>query len=246
VPLWLAVMATLLSSPSEATTVLHHRLDGLVRGSGLIVEGTVMEVMMAPGDEDNVPTTTYRLCDLDLVVGDHTASCLDITVPGGTDDGVRHGGFVGMPELQVGGRYLLFLRKEAPYTSPFVGWWQGVYRIVDGQRGPAVLSHGGHAVRRIAQDGEIETKRDVRIVQTSQGPLTFESDHPAVDVLPAEAASQAISRGAFVEAIQMTATSLMLSGEQAPQRLPQGWTCRTHRRAKVAMPPVETRQEVSP
>jgi len=242
----LLVGGMLSSLSAEATTVLHFGIDELVQESGLIVEGTVLNITTSAGTADRVPTTTYEVCDLDLIVGDYDRSCLDIEVAGGDDEAGGHGHWAGMPTLEVKQRYVLFLLNRQEYTSPFVGWWQGVYQVVDGPRGRAILSNGGYPVQGIEQ-GNIVTRRNIKRVRQPTGMIELVTDEDFEPVDASRAAQQAMTRQDFVDAIQMTATARMLAGRATPERLPDRWTSRNARDwPTVSAPAFPAQQEVTP
>ncbi len=239
-------LSVLSGPPVEATTLLHLNADDLLARAGLVVEGTVREVTVDPGDADNLPTTTFLLCDLAVLVGDPAeVSCLPITVPGATIEG-RTGGFVGMPMLTPNHRYLLFLRRAPLYTSPFVGWWQGVFRVVEGDHGAAILSSSGYPVEDIDEHGEIRTHREGRLVETPTGSLRIVSDEAVTPLDETDAAALSITRDAFAQQLLQRAELLQRSGRPVPDKLPQRWSVRRERRPEVVAPVNLNEMEVQP
>lgn len=230
-----AVMASgVIGGAAEATTIAHLTLDGLVGGAGVVIEGTVAAIEYQYGDEDNIPTTTYHICAVEAIVGAPPRgagpkSCFAIEVPGGPSPDGGGGGYAGMPELQEGARYVLFLRPSDQYTSPFVGWWQGVYQVVEGPTGLAVLSNAGFPVEGLDATGAVKTKRNVRYVPLRDGVAEqFVGGPQRVDTYTA--AGEAISRGAFLDMIQMAVLARQFAGSPIPTALPAQWRCRRSRR----------------
>jgi len=243
----LGVLAAGLSpARADATTVRQMNLDDLVGYSALVVEGTVKSVSYDMGDEKHIPTTSYELCDIDVVVGRHDVSCLMVVAPGGeTEYGWE--GWAGMPTLDEGGRYLLFLNRTRDYLTPFVGWWQGVYRIVQGDDGPAVVSNAGHPVRGVSAEGKIITRRDVQVIPTNAGLLEHVDSSPPTFVSQRQAAREAISRRDFVDALHAVTNSRLLDGATVPDGLPVGWHCRDNPTWAAAEPPIRSQSsEVTP
>ena len=225
------------SSGAEATTVLRLNLDALLGESSVVLEGTVVSVANDEGDLDHVPTTIYEICSLEVIVGEHDQDCRSLRVPGGWR-GEMHSGYSGMPQLTEDERYLFFFTKDTDWNSPFTGWWQGVYHIVDGGNGPAVLSNVGFPVTGLDANGFIKTRRDVRFIQTPLGEAEHASRTTRANPVDKQtAARSAMSRSEFTGLIRATAQAREVWGLRVPQRLPTRWTCRDLSKRAVASPP---------
>lgn len=126
--LCLAILLPL--APADATSYKRLELDDLVRGAGTIAIGTVTERSFreTPDHELIAIWTDVRLEKLTFLKGEVTRS-LSLTLPGGRvgKRGVR---VCGMPELALAGRFLIFLAEGEGGFCPFLGWGQGVYRLV--------------------------------------------------------------------------------------------------------------------
>lgn len=213
------ILIILMSSPSWATSVKHHTLDSLIEGSGLILEGTVFNVEYFEGNEEILPKTSYTVCDIEIIVGSHHSNCLTIDLPGATI-GYKVSGYAGMPNLNLRERYILFLRKNEIYTSPFVGWWQGVYKIVeDEENHKFIQAYEGGLVYFINEKGDIIYEE---ISKHSVIPNYFYNDIDRDEFF--------ISRDTFVDSIQTLATNRFFNSLEIPKGLPSSWKCRLEKR----------------
>ena len=243
-----AIFACVLGTQptAEATTLVRFGLNELVEYSGLIVEGTATRITTTPSSAERPTTTTYEVCDLEIVVGTHDWSCIELEVLGGQDvDGVITG-WSGTPELRVGSRYLLFLLDRQEYDSPFVGWWQGVFRLVDSSKGPSLLSSSGYPVKGI-ENGAVVTRRNVGFLPQPGGMLQTVSDEDFVPVDPRIVVDEAMSRDDFVNAIHMTTSARKKKKKSVPSGLPSKWGFRSPRdieEGESTPPPLP--QEVMP
>jgi hypothetical protein len=87
--------------------------------------------------------TVVRFSVEDAVAGGLPAT-VELTFSGGEVGGIRQR-VDGMPELAVGERYVVMLEpdQDPPLVSPFVGFNQGLYRVVGESRASAVVRDRG-------------------------------------------------------------------------------------------------------
>ena len=90
---------------------------------------------------------------LDIVKGIHQEDEFTVQVMGGpAPDGMRlH--IAGIPTFHLGDRLVVFIVGNETQAVPFVGMWQGVYRVVqDPERGTAVMAdHAGRPLTALSQ-----------------------------------------------------------------------------------------------
>lgn len=125
-------LLALLIVPRETwpTTVIRQSLTSLVQEADIITVGTVSTLTSEWDTERNLPFIYMTLTDLDVMKGKANQS-VTLRMLGGTDpeDGARlH--IAGVPTFTLGERVLLFITGNRHYAVPFVGLWQGVYRVV--------------------------------------------------------------------------------------------------------------------
>lgn len=145
-----------------ATTVLEKDFATLVHGADTIVVGTVTAI--ETDQEREVPFTLVTFAYLEVVKGPHQEDAFTVRVMGGpTPDGLRFH-ISGVPEFHLGDRMVVFVVGNETHAVPFVGMWQGVYRVVrDPETDTEIMAdHAGRPLttlpqrsqRGIVQDGE--------------------------------------------------------------------------------------------
>lgn len=150
----------LIHTPVWATTVLEKSFSDLVQEADTIVVGTVTAIEsggQAP------PRTLITFTDLDVLKGDPQEELTVDVLGGPAPDGMRlH--IAGVPEFHLGDRMVIFVVGNETQAVPFVGMWQGVYRVVrDAETDTEVMAdHAGRPLptlpqrsqRGIVYDGE--------------------------------------------------------------------------------------------
>jgi hypothetical protein len=144
--LWPAMVALLLAAglvlPAGATTMLQLNLEDLVVRAERIYRGTV--VKMEPGSKKigggEIPTVTYTIRVDEAFKGSfevRKGRQMEILTTFGKQPPVTVGksrrlaSFMGMPQMDVGGTYLLFAtRRSAVGLSAPVGLGQGCFRVL--------------------------------------------------------------------------------------------------------------------
>lgn len=162
---------------AQATTIAPLRFDELVQQAGVVVQGTVTDVRvlstgadLPPAEESNVPSSptapisadveggrmlyTEVTLQVDRQIGDPVGPEIRFTLAGGRTEDESFIVF-GMPRFEIGGRYILLLRRDFERTNvPVVGVSQGFFQIV---RDPAtdrdmLLDADGDIVLSIEDD----------------------------------------------------------------------------------------------
>jgi hypothetical protein len=115
-------------TPGFSTTLLPVGLPDLVTESEVIFVGTVAKIESDVGINNRIYTqVTFE--NLQIIKGIHPDSTLVMRLAGGTI-GEYHSKIIGMPEFQVGGKHLIFLRGNQKHLCPIVGWSQGKFNVV--------------------------------------------------------------------------------------------------------------------
>ena len=136
--------------PVWATTVLEKDFTELVQEADTIVVGTVTAIEAA--QEHGTPVTLVTFSDLDILKGDPHQEELTVQVLGGpASDGMRFQ-IVGVPEFHLGDRMVVFIVGNETQAVPFVGMWQGVYRVVQHpDQGNVMADHTGQPLTALPQ-----------------------------------------------------------------------------------------------
>ena len=133
-----------------ATTVLEKDFSALVQEADTIVVGTVTAI--ATEQENETPITLVTFSDLDILKGDPHQEELTVQMLGGpAPDGMRLQ-IAGVPEFHLGDRMVVFVVGNETQAVPFVGMWQGVYRVVqDAEAGDTMATHTGRPLTSLPQ-----------------------------------------------------------------------------------------------
>lgn len=131
----LALLLLAGTLPARALSVVTYSFGELLREADVIAVGTARHARSAWDATGQVIHTYVELTDLDVLKGDVPAAAFELRVPGGVVGDTAQS-YPGMPRLEPGQRYVLFLRGDTRVFIPFVGAHQGVYRVLrdaDGQ-----------------------------------------------------------------------------------------------------------------
>lgn len=110
-----------------ATTVLEKAFPDLVHEADTIVVGTVTAIETA--QEQGTPLTLVTFSDLDILKGTPNQP-LTVEILGGPAPDGRRLHIAGVPTFTLGDRMVVFITGNETQAVPFVGMWQGVYRVV--------------------------------------------------------------------------------------------------------------------
>lgn len=126
--------------PVGATMVASMSTAAQATAADRIFVGTVASVASRPkASHPQWFETVVRFTVEETVAGTVPAS-VELVYSGGEVGGIRQR-IDGMPELTVGERYVVMLEPEQspPLTSPFVGFNQGLYRVVGDARATSIV-----------------------------------------------------------------------------------------------------------
>jgi hypothetical protein len=115
--------------PARALTVVAYAFGELLREADVIVVGTARQTRSAWDATGQVIHTYVELTDLDVLKGGVPAAVFELRLPGGVVGDAAQS-YPGLPQLEPGQRYILFMRGDTRTFVPFVGAYQGVYRVL--------------------------------------------------------------------------------------------------------------------
>ena len=114
----------------EGTTVLEKSLTDLVQEADTVVVGTVSAIEAEWDAASETPFTYVTFTDLDILKGETDQTELILQFLGGPRPDGTVLQIAGVPQFAVGERNVLFVTGNGHHAVPFVGLWQGVYRVV--------------------------------------------------------------------------------------------------------------------
>lgn len=125
--LLLGVMALAIASPLHATRVRRLSRAEIAAQASAVIVVDVLASSARVGDA-NMVWTDYRVRVAEVVRGrQHAGEVLTLPFAGGRAGGLDVG-FDGVPRLEIGRRYLLFLDDAPGRPVPAIGWTQGLFR----------------------------------------------------------------------------------------------------------------------
>lgn len=155
--LWLIVLFLLTAAAgADATVYVPVDFREMVTGSLAIVHGRVVDVTARPvGDRSSV--ATFVTLDVAQPLKGPLAGDVTFRVPGGQVGRYRRI-IVGAPQFSRGDEVIVFLSARGPSVPYLYGLSQGVFRVVRGPGGqavvtpPAVLARGAAPERLVRGD----------------------------------------------------------------------------------------------
>jgi hypothetical protein len=125
---------------ADATTVTSMTAASQASAADRIFVGTVTDVTSRPNANAPKYFETVVRFSLEESVAGSVPATVEVTLSGGEIGGVRQQ-IGGMPEFQVGEHCVVLLEPDQTprLTSPFVGFNQGVYRVIGNDRASAVV-----------------------------------------------------------------------------------------------------------
>ncbi len=112
----------------DALTAIPRTFAELVERADCVLIGTVMQVTTAVGAEGEKIYTYVTLADLEVLKGEVPDTSYVLRVRGGVVD-TQAEVYPGLPQLEAGGRYILFVQGNFRDLFPVVGLHQGVFRV---------------------------------------------------------------------------------------------------------------------
>lgn len=117
-------------SSSMATSVRRLTLAELREQAESVIVGVVTSISTRTSSEGKMVWTDYEIAVQETLAGQERESPTVVSFAGG-QYGSSSIGVVGIPQLEQGERYVLFLLPENNFVSATVGWGQGIFRSVD-------------------------------------------------------------------------------------------------------------------
>jgi hypothetical protein len=159
-----AVVAMLLASSSFAM-VREVSFEELTALSDTTMEVAVVNAYAEWNAEHTAIFTHYVVEPLRQVGGKTRGASFELLFAGGRASDGRQMIVTEVPQLEVGGQYILFLHpREARHASATVGMWQGALRVVrDPQsRATVLVDANGHLIER-SPDGSLHRGRKMNV-----------------------------------------------------------------------------------
>jgi len=123
-------LISMAAFPARALTVVPRDFDQLVTLADTIVIATAGPARSAWSADGRAILTHYTLKDIELIKGEVPSAPFELPLPGGVV-GEEAQFYPGVPRLQPGERYVLFLYdRESAAFLPLVGVHQGLYRVL--------------------------------------------------------------------------------------------------------------------
>ena len=144
--LWAILLAIQLlgaAMNARALSVVELSFDALVQQAEVIVVATVTAKQGVMGADGYTIHTLVRLSDIDVIKGDVPAAEFDLRLPGGVV-GNSAQVYHGVPRLEPGQRYVLFIHGQQHAFIPLAGAFQGAYRVLNDAEGEAHVVRVDH------------------------------------------------------------------------------------------------------
>jgi hypothetical protein len=130
----------LAGAPARATVVQRIAFDDQAVAADRIFVGTVREIEVRPSARAPRYFETIVTFAVDEVVAGAAPTTVSVRLSGGTIGHERQS-IDGMPEFAVGEHYVVMLDADhdPPLVSPFIGFNQGLYRVVADRDGRTLV-----------------------------------------------------------------------------------------------------------
>ena len=150
------VLPDLASPLAHATTVVKMALETVVAEADRIAVCQVIDITPSRDLKNGAPITRVTFEPVEWWKGDSRERTVALEFLGGpVGDGTALV-VAGMPQFEIGNRYVLFWRDGETWANPIVGWHQGSYAVVQGENGDLYVE-------------EPETQAEEIAVHASQG-----------------------------------------------------------------------------
>lgn len=201
-------VCAVVATTAQATIVPLIGLDQMITEAELIVEGTVVDVTSRWSADKTTIYTDVTLDDLQVVHGHVAGPTVTLRFKGGEVDGYRIT-VEGSPSFHPGEREVLFIRGNDRAVSPVVGFFQGRFKVIDGQ----VHDYAGMPVVQIQNDVFVKLR------QQPQEARHDETGQPSPDGLTA--GTPGTGRYSYrTDAAQEEAAALHVPAERAAEAPP--------------------------
>ncbi len=135
-----------------ATSIVEMDLADLTEYAETIFVGTVKKAETVTNEKGTPTHTQYHVAVHRVVKGKVLEKEVSFQLKGGESNGLLLQ-VPGMPQLEEGGKYLLFFSAEKDVYCPILGWWQGKYEIVVDKRSGREILLDGDGRRVTAVEG---------------------------------------------------------------------------------------------
>ena len=158
-----AAILMAMATPVFATALLQMSMDQMTKASTEIVQGTVTGAYTAMSGQTIFTHYTVQVAQRLKGAGNPTT---DVAIPGGSFKGIRQS-FAGVPVLQTGQQYILFLWQGKSGPNQPVGLNQGVFEVENGGADGAVASRPavGETMLNAARKPVIDRPVQMRLSQ---------------------------------------------------------------------------------
>lgn len=169
------VLCALVAIPISATRVQRLSLTAIRDSASGVFVIEVLGSSMRVGDARMV-WTDYRVRIVDVLRGGalNTGDVIKLPFAGGEAEGLSVG-IEGVPRLQTGARYVVFLDPVAKRPVPAIGWGQGLFRIESDGGDERLTSVDGESLR-VDRSGALRRSSSVEAHHRLADPLTFNGD----------------------------------------------------------------------
>ncbi|MDJ0736397.1 MAG: hypothetical protein QNJ47_20430 [Nostocaceae cyanobacterium] len=149
----MAAFLLLFAGKAVATTVIYQSMDDLSQNADGIIVGTVKEVKSAKVEDDINTYVTLR--GIKVLKGIYDRNEISLAMEGGfvEQEGLE---IEGSPEFKKGERVIVFVENNGSTIVPFVGFDQGVFKVVKGKQNREIVTDSlGNRIFRIQKGGHL-------------------------------------------------------------------------------------------
>jgi len=144
-----------ISPAAKALTVHPRSFPELVERADTIVVASVAGLRSAWSADGQVIYTFATLADIDVLKGDVPGATFELRMPGGVI-GDQAQLYPGMPALEQGQRYVLFIHGHLREFFPLVGVNQGLYQVIRDASGEQRVRRADHHIERSASGVSVQ------------------------------------------------------------------------------------------
>lgn len=210
-----SAIALMVPEESHATKLRRLSLEELRATASQVVVVTIEGSATRPDLSGRMVWTDYSARVLERLSGEG-APTLTLSFAGGVAGGID-AGVIGVPVLESGATYVLFLSGNDGGATPTLGWGQGLFRVVRDLEGQQLLISGDGESLRVSVDGTLSRGPLMQVVQgtavpaasgrrplvqRAPAPRAFDAERRPVEFSPARrsvAASQQIAAPASLD-----------------------------------------------
>ncbi len=166
-------VVALLCAPVCATTIVERTFDDLCDRAEEVFCGRVASVVSRCDAPTGTIHTYTTLDELVWIKGDDGEPTFTVRTLGGTVDDESLV-VQGMPQFEIGRRYVLFVRGNQRVPCPLVGWHQGSFGVAEDGVPERVTTHDGQPVFAIAQGRVVAKPREGGARSRRVAPMSLE------------------------------------------------------------------------